>query len=87
MAHLLTGVLEQNVVAYVMAHAACVGNTGVQCKQGRQSTGQDQNHIKSSDPIKSIVQQNTTKSPSNNIARVAHDNILLLITVLYLFLC
>ena len=87
MAHLLTGVIEQNVIAYVMAHAACVGDTGVQCKQGRLSTGQDQNHIKSADTSKSLVLQNTTKSPSNNVFRVHHNKILILITFLYLFLC
>lgn len=35
MAHLLTGVKEQNVIAYVMAHAACVGDTGISCEAGR----------------------------------------------------
>lgn len=87
MAHLLTGVIEQNVIAYVMAHAACVGDTGLQCRQGRLSTGQDQNHIKSADTSKSLVLQNTTNSPSNDVFRVHHNKILILITFLYLFLC
>lgn len=38
MAHLLTGVKEQNVIAYVMAHAACVGNIGIPCEAGRESS-------------------------------------------------
>ncbi|XP_045193348.2 alkaline phosphatase-like isoform X2 [Mercenaria mercenaria] len=36
MAHLLTGVKEQNVIAYVMAHAACVGDIGIPCETGRE---------------------------------------------------
>ncbi|XP_060603042.1 alkaline phosphatase-like [Ruditapes philippinarum] len=37
MAHLLTGVKEQNVIAYVMAHAACIGDVGVPCESGREN--------------------------------------------------
>jgi hypothetical protein len=37
MAHLLTGVKEQNVIAYVMAHAACIGDIGVPCESGREN--------------------------------------------------
>ncbi|KAL3859530.1 hypothetical protein ACJMK2_009746 [Sinanodonta woodiana] len=36
MSHLLTGVKEQNYIAFVMAHSACVGDTGVMCIEGRQ---------------------------------------------------
>ena len=35
MAHLFSGVKEQNYIAFVMAHAACVGNTGIPCEMGR----------------------------------------------------
>ena len=41
MAHLLTGVKEQNVIAYGMAHAACVGDTGISCEAGRMGTYSD----------------------------------------------
>ncbi|WAR13537.1 PPBT-like protein [Mya arenaria] len=35
MAHLFTGVMEQNVISYAMAHAACIGDIGIDCKTGR----------------------------------------------------
>ena len=42
MSHLLTGVKEQNVIAYVMAHAACVGDTDIACTAGRGKRKVDQ---------------------------------------------
>ncbi|KAK3604591.1 hypothetical protein CHS0354_027445 [Potamilus streckersoni] len=36
MSHLLTGAKEQNYIAFVMAHSACVGNIGISCSEGRQ---------------------------------------------------
>ncbi|XP_052817651.1 alkaline phosphatase, tissue-nonspecific isozyme-like isoform X2 [Mya arenaria] len=45
MAHLVTGVKEQNVIAYVMAHAACVGDTGIPCENGREQVMNGQNNI------------------------------------------
>ena len=45
MAHLLTGVKEQNVIAYVMAHAACIGEdvTGISCMTGRPQFQENRN--------------------------------------------
>ncbi|KAK3577664.1 hypothetical protein CHS0354_000092 [Potamilus streckersoni] len=36
MSHLLTGAKEQNYIAFVMAHSACVGDIGISCSEGRQ---------------------------------------------------
>ncbi|WAR13536.1 PPBT-like protein [Mya arenaria] len=48
MAHLVTGVKEQNVIAYVMAHAACVGDTGIPCENGREQVMNGQNNVRNS---------------------------------------
>ena len=79
MAHLLTGVKEQNVIAYIMAHAACVGDIGIPCSKGREVVSREtrQNATKSLHEIVS-----STENPSNNVSKFTIDKILLLFLLL-----
>lgn len=82
MAHLLTGVKEQNVIAYVMAHAACVGDIGIPCSEGREVKNQ-QTRLNLKREVHVTKTFNSTVNPSNNVAQFTHDKILLVLLLFY----
>ena len=81
MAHLLTGVKEQNVIAYVMAHAACVGDIGIPCSKGRDMTSQ-QTRLNLVRDVHSQKIVPFTENPSNNVAQFTHDKMLFWVLLL-----
>ena len=80
MAHLLTGVKEQNVIAYVMAHAACVGDIGIPCNQGREVM---MNLVRqnSQRDLHAARTDNSTQNPSNDVPQFTNDKIFLILLI------
>ena len=78
MAHLLTGVKEQNFIAYVMAHAACIGPTDIPCDTGRDSNAQERGERDTIPKDKSAPSTNdrqkiSNQNPTNGLSRVKLD--------------
>ena len=90
MAHLLTGVKEQNFIAYVMAHAACIGPTDIPCDTGRDSDTQERGERDTIPKDKSAPSTNDRQNQnlSNGFDRVKLDAFLffMLIFISYRFL-
>ena len=79
MAHLLTGVKEQNFIAYVMAHAACIGPNDIPCDTGRDSNAQERDERDTIPKDKSAPSTNDRQNQnlSNGFSRVKLDPFLL----------
>ena len=82
MAHLLTGVKEQNVIAYVMAHAACVGDIGIPCSQGREVMMNLVRQNMQRDLHAARIDNSTQNlNPSNNVPHFTNDKIMLILLI------
>lgn len=85
MAHLLTGVKEQNVIAYVMAHAACIGNIGISCEEGRPGYDEQTTHVEKQCDENTSNQSERSDTYVNNESDSIHQSIYAILCFLHTF--